>query len=1139
MGKRPARVAFGPSEARKRQKLAREPPTSEDVTNSRQLKKLLEFQPDGRNARHGLQSFKLLLDALTTNADHKQELEVLSGYLEDTKPVSESEDAQYVPDIMVMWSYAARTSNEDLMSEVAAVLALLLQATSLSLGLLGHGRGICETLLQEKHLKLIAKNLSADKDRGFVISPAIRLLREIVSYDGGVFARRVFRAQTWTFAEISRNLDIRYRGEGVEEARKPSVRTNAARFLFACFKYLPSENKTELLYQKGIMPAILMRLPDDPPALIHEALDCMMKSVLTDEKIPGHVKARVFWAKPMERLVGLYSYTHDAQDCAVTVADKTHEFLMFACTSPTAGIVSKCNGLYPTSINLDDFSVGGLQWSEMGLEQLSWMDKYADEVPVRNNVLLEVSLTLRPWANLKQGELLVAVLGAAPELVSAYFLGQKSFTFDPKLSMTWIGFASFLFSAMQLPVPEHFGLNEYHTAPPPTPVLLDNIIPLPLTQNALMRCLEPKWPLVSLFASRLLVLALEKLEVVLSMHKEAAESVGKSPWRYAAQKLVNDFCKRIPDMKEIVRWYKSIPGESVLCRATTSRLLLLYYKELPQVALAANFDVSPLLSKALATLDSPFEDPRDRALVLIELENLLEVASLSPGMRWFAKLPGFSGSPFTVLLKLESQEAEGVAPGKLQRILESVATEHQVVLADTGLSPLNRAIAALRKADPKADLEAVWTFLDTCITKCSASPMKYLDLIPDYVGSAHEPGQEINLSLLSVAFAEQLPFATKSVSKSNLDLLTRFILSFTGYSVAAGESLACVKVLLQKMNPDWPAGSDPRLKLFRDAAAGLDNKNSNIASGSALPSRQKSTTGHEKLAGPVMDVVRLEALLHEPFAEPEDNSALTKWVTKSVDDILEDGHAVALIRLLGSEHASIRMEALTNILKLAAKVRVSAHTEKDQIWLLLSELAESAREHVAEGPVPSAFTAFAVHALPVLLAPLHALYPKINKYLTRAPRWPAGKIPMVHDILHEEPSDDDKYYSELTWLFDFLLDCLRREADVGVFHQTRWFEKVFAAACNPYMRPGLRNRVFRVLYRVTCIKGGSTTLVTRFGVLSWLEELRVSEVVGSEERAVVGGLMARVWEACDRGHVGKWSRGGIPEMMGRAVEASA
>ena len=1061
-------------------------------------------------------------------------MRILEGYLDIVKPTSEEPDAVHLPEIMEMWSFAAHTGNEDLLSEVVAVLALVLHATTLSLSLLPYGRNICETLLQERQLKLAAKNLGADKDRGFVISPALRLLREVASFDGGVFARRVFRAQSYAFAEMARNLDIRFRGEGVEDARKPSVRTNAARLVFACLKYLPADNKSELLMQKGIMHGLLMRLPDDPPALIHEALDCLTKSVLRDEKISPYTKARVFWARPMERLVGLYAYAHDLPDSAVTVADKAHEFLLLACTSPNIGIVASTEGLYPTDVNLNEFSAADFQWSEMGLEQLSWMDRYASEVPVRNRVLLEVALKLRPWASVKQGELLVSIFGAAPELVAAYFLEQKSFTFDPKLSMTWIGYASFLFSTMQLPVPEHFGpRGEYHAVPPPTSILLDNIIPLPLTQSALLRCFEPKWPLVSLFATRLLILALEKLETVLAMHADAAGPAGtKSPWRHAARKLTNDFCQRIPDMKEVVRWYKSVPDTSILCRATASRLLLLYYRVLPQVALAANFDVSPLLAKALSTLGGEFEDARDKALVGVELENLLEVASLSPGMRWFAKLQGFPASPFTVLLKLGSGEAEGFSLEKLRRILESVAVEHQVILAETGLEPISRAVAGLRKGDQGvAGLDTVWLFLDTCITKCAASPMKYLDLMPEYVGAT--PQSDINLSLLAVSMAEQLPFVSKSASKTDLGVLVQFLSAFVGHSIAAGENKALLKALLQKMNSSLPAESGLRLKIPKDIT-----KESHQKQDVTAQSKPKDTRPGKETRPTVLDSASLEELLHEPFAESEDNSALTKWINKSVDDILEDGHAISLIRLLGSSHASVRMEALTNVLKLAAKVRASTHSEKDQVWLLLSELAESAREHVASAPVPSAFTAFAIHALPVLLNPLHALYPKVNHYLTRAPRWPDGKIPLVHDVLHGEPGDDDRYYTELSWLFDFLLDCLRHEADLGVFHQTRWFEKVFAAACNPYMKAGLRTRVFRVLYRATCIEGGSTTLVTRFGVLGWLEELRVAAGEAGEERAVVAGLMARVWETCDRAHVGRWSRGGIPEMMG-AVEGVA
>ncbi|CAI4212582.1 unnamed protein product [Parascedosporium putredinis] len=402
MAKRPARGAHGPPDSRKRQKLARDPPTSEDVTTSRQLKKLLEFHQDARDARHGIHSLKRLLDAIVANKENEEELSILAGYLEAVSPTVEGPDAVHVPEIMTMWSFGASMGNDDLLSEAAAVLALLLQATSLSLGLLPYGRGICETLLQEKQLKLIARNLSADKDKGFAS----------------------------TLTELTRNLDIRFRGDGVEDARKPSVRSNAARFLLAA-----------------------------------------LKDVVGDHKISTATKARVFWVRLMERLAGLYTYAYDSEDAEVTVAARVHDFLMLTCTTPAAGILSKCNGLYPNSINLDDFSAGDFLWSDMGLEQLSWMDQYTTDVTIRNAALLEVALKLRPWASVQQCELLVTIFKAAPEIVHVYFLEQKSFTFDPKLSMTWIGYSSFIFHTVQLPVPDHFGLKANYASIPRLPLL--------------------------------------------------------------------------------------------------------------------------------------------------------------------------------------------------------------------------------------------------------------------------------------------------------------------------------------------------------------------------------------------------------------------------------------------------------------------------------------------------------------------------------------------------------------------------------------------------------------------------------------------------------------------------------------------
>ena len=85
---------------------------------------------------------------------------------------------------------------------------------------------------------------------------------------------------------------------------------------------------------------------------------------------------------------------------------------------------------------------------------------------------------------------------------------------EPKLSNTWIGYASFLFEVVQLPIPEYLGNeNEFALLPPQTNVMIESILPRPLTQKVLTRCLNQSSELITFFAIRLLVLAFEKMRV--------------------------------------------------------------------------------------------------------------------------------------------------------------------------------------------------------------------------------------------------------------------------------------------------------------------------------------------------------------------------------------------------------------------------------------------------------------------------------------------------------------------------------------------------------------------------------------------------------------------------------------------------
>ena len=1095
-----------------------------------------------RNANRlslGLQSLKLLLDDVVFESeDRDTKLAILREYLESVKPrnlpVQDDDEADeekgvFLSDIMEMWSFASQTNNDGVMSSVAVVLALLLQAVSASLELVPYGLGICKTLLQERQLKSLAKNLSVEKGKGFVLSPTLRMLKEAVCLDGGAFAKRIFRARHSTFASLGRNLEIGLGENVVEEARKTSVRTNAVRFFLSCLKYLHSDGRRELLSQKDLMSHLTFMLRGDPAYLVIEILDHLKKYALMDDKLPRDVKFRNFNTKTLLRILALYTYSVPSPEETSSVVDATHEFLLYICTSPSAGILYPSTGFYPKDSEEAQFHKNTGKGKE----------KYQDSVPVYNFVLSEFAPKLKPWSNLKHSALLIAIFKAAPELIADYFHNTRTFTFEPKLSMTWIGYAAFLFNTMASPIPPNFGdRSRYNKSPPPIPILLDNIIPRPINQKVLQRCLASKSHLISFFATRILVSAMERLGKAVQMLNSHPQTRENTQWVEASRQLIDGFCQRVPDMKEAVQSYKGIPAENALQKTMASRLLRLYYEVIPQVALAANFDVSPFFVNILQEQGQQGQDSND-AFVVLELENLVSIASFSPGMRWFAKVEklsqGVDSSPYTALLRLLCYSSSSAPPQKLYRVLRDVAIENQLVPERIGLMPLIRTLRSLDGSIDSDRWPVIWSYLDNCINRCGTSPLKYLEQASETTGSQPVQADQPAPSLLSFTLLEQLPFATSGAGKREKKALAKFFSLYMNALKASGEDQSVLEPLHERVRGHFEdakeiskLGSKSELKILQEIG------DISVESDSSQVTEQPETLQ--------VDQTALKEMLHVPVNQDPDGSALTKWSTKSVEDLIDDDWITRLVNLLVSPHPHIRKEAHTALLHLTAKIKASSHEDKDQIWLLLSEFTESTRSLIDSpslraqddvSPVPSAFVAFTTHSLPILLSPLHPLYPKLNSYLTSSPHWPVQKLPLVHSILHSAPSSEDKYYTELSFLLSYLLDSLTTPQDLATFHQKRWFEKIFALMSNSFLRQNLKSKVFRLVYRCTEIQGGCDVLITRFGALSWLDGLRGGSDM--EEAALVEALMVRIWENCDKQKAEKWSHGGVTKLMSKRM----
>ncbi|KAI0117756.1 ribosome 60S biogenesis N-terminal-domain-containing protein [Nemania sp. FL0031] len=1112
-------------------------PTSEEVYSGRQLGHLLTFEQDLTRARHGLQSFKNVLDSIVNNDEKKSEhMQIVLDYLDSTKPREvEGEVPIYLPDIMETWSMASQMNNENVMSAVPVVLALLVKIISGNVDLVTYGLGICRTLLQKRQQELIAKNLSAEKGRDFIISPTLRLLREAICLDGGALAAPIFRARANTFKSLARNMGLRYIGDGQEDPKRPSVRTNATRLLLSCLKLLHNEAKRDLLLQKDIVAALMRHLRDDPPFLIYEILDVLKTSVVQDKKLAKEVKIKILNANSLTRIASLYGYSKelinledDVQIKHLSVEDAAHDILLAACTDSTVGICRSQQGYYPEGIAPDAFLLPETKSAgrvDFGLDSIPWMNKFGNEIPVRNMLLAEFIESLRPWSSTKQSELLLAIFEASPELIARYFIQKRAFAFDPKLSATWIGYAALLYNVVQLPIPPFFGhSNDYAAVPPPTSVVLDNIVPPPMTLKAIIRCLTNKSKLVSFYAIRLLVLALQKLGKALEMHREASPS--SSIWQEAARRLVDDFHQRIPDLKDVINCYRTMGDEDLLQREAASRLILLYYETIPQLALRAKFDVSPMLLATIQKVEASNETGEDVAMSLLELEHLCAVAKYSPSMRWFARTPEMPTSPFTTLLRLYTEKTTELSGDTLSQTLSYVANEYQLVESRpqaSGLDPLIVALKNTGNVDP-----AIWAFIDNCAERCSRTPTKYLEMIEQHMENANTDGTSHTRTCpLLMSIAEQLPFlVSTSPDKSILKQLAAFLREYLRRSLDSGVNRNFLSSIINLL---VAALGDKKLsaKITLSKRTGTFGEDTVMLDGEPVSTSQSPDQMNSESL--VLSTQELEDRLAVPVLTSKEASLL-KWSSKPPEELVEEGHAASLVLLLSSEHASIRKEALTNVIKMAAKIKESTYEENEQIWLLLMELAESAKDVIADGPLPSILVVFACRTLDILKNPLHCLYEKANLFLTSGPVWQTDKIPLMKAILQEGPTLDGTYYTEISWLLGFLVDSLRTPQDVALFHQRKVYEQLFSLPANPYMGINLRTQVLRVLYRTTCIEGGSDTVITRFGAVSWLVAQKAASVDDLEKR-LYQTMIRRLWETCDQKRISVWSKGSIEKFI--------
>lgn len=615
------------------------------IASAKDLHRLLDSSQTGLHQVRGrLQRFKdFLLAILQSEAVEiaGQSLQILKVYSE--AQLSINPQAPTFPDLISIWSAAVESNHDSILSSVPSLLALLLKIVSSHLEFRNIGLSLCKSLLQKDQLRLLDRGLTATKTKDHLISPCLRLLTEIVSFDGGELAGLVYSKRDTTFKRLEVFLEQRApSGDGPKDhSDKPTLRRIAQRYLLANLKFQSAKAKRDIIAQGKILKSCLQNLKNDQADIIQDILGSLEKEILRATTLTKSVKCRPFNISILASLASLYTICEPAgeESSGSNLRDKVDLVLRLICTQQDSGLLRSQNGWYPAGkVSRENFqSIQDPNKIDIGLGP-TFHSGDADKSAVKNVVLSIFIRALRPETDRLQTSLLLDIFRAAPELVADYFSNKSNFIIEPKDTPAWLGQSAFLFSTIQLPVPRFCGWkDDYAPWPPPSSVVIESVLPRPLDRPATTRALNLNHEVITLFAVRALTVAFQKLSRVLDVYRIASSK--SEAWRHASTVLLRLFSQRCPPVKDVVSTLQRTPSSDPQLRSFIIELIANYYRFLPHLMFLEKFDASSALTPVIGNLDHDAEDSSMRSSRFSELENLLQIAHASPDSKWWQR-PG-------------------------------------------------------------------------------------------------------------------------------------------------------------------------------------------------------------------------------------------------------------------------------------------------------------------------------------------------------------------------------------------------------------------------------------------------------------------------------------------------------------------
>lgn len=578
-----------------------------------------------------LKSYFKSIDLLSDSQEKRVRQSLLRCCFEGKKKTKTDELLGPVDDLLRYWTFSTQLDNQHIYSLTANTIAALLRAISGNIDLCRHGNAICRSLLEETNLSCFEKALGARNINEMLAEPCLRLLNEILAFDGGQCAKLLYARRGTTLSNLSRLLDATH-SRSRERSRTRSV---ALEYFITFVKLQAKKAKTEILHDRRIIKAVLQGLAHEKPNHIIELLDTIREYFLLDRNISLSDKSRFLDASLLKYLISLYRYPNQEvlSKAHRGVSQALHAFLIEYCNVS----MSREGTFSGTSVdNSGEASTN--KDSEIARASYDSSLGWSNNTARRGGDIVSLVSFLRPSVDTLQRDLLLHIFDLDPGMVTHYFRSLGSFSLEPKLSATWMNYIGLLLSIIQMPIPLH-KLRQVEGMRAQSSLFVDHIAPSSLNRHSLTRCINHSVQLLSFLGVQLVTESFQKLSLLLKAAGSKGDMSGEEPFldKKTILRIRYEVCQRLPDLKTIIPAFQRCAAETSLRKEALARLLRLYYAVNPQDTFREMFDISHIIGDTLYHHRSSSHTAELLDTEQLVLDHLFQIAKVIPSSRWWSR----------------------------------------------------------------------------------------------------------------------------------------------------------------------------------------------------------------------------------------------------------------------------------------------------------------------------------------------------------------------------------------------------------------------------------------------------------------------------------------------------------------------